>query len=117
MAWGMLGHRIVGEIANNYLTATASRHIKKVLGNETVALASTWADFIKSDSTYRYLNDWHFVDVDKGLNSNEMRTALQKDTTADAYTRINFLVKQLKNKNLPQEKKRMYLRLLIHIVG
>src|SRR3954468_24870732 len=101
MAWGMLGHRIVGEIANSYLTATASGKIKKILGNETVALASTWADFIKSDSNYRYLNEWHYVDVDKGLESGAMRATLQKDTAKDAYTRLTFLIKQLKNKSLP----------------
>jgi hypothetical protein len=116
-AWGMLGHRIVGEIASSYLTSNASKEIKKILGNETMAIASNWADFIKSDTSYRYLNEWHYVDVEKGLNSSRMTAVLQKDTAADAYTRLNFMIKQLKNKNLPQSQKRMYLRLLIHIVG
>ena len=116
-AWGMLGHRIVGEIANTYLTAKASKEIKKILGNESIALASNWADFIKSDTGFKYLNEWHFADFDKGLNAAQMQVALQKDTAADAYTRLNFLINQLKNKNLAQNQKLMYLRLLIHIVG
>jgi S1/P1 Nuclease len=116
-AWGMLGHRIVGEIANTYLTENASKEIKKILGNESLAIASNWADFIKSDSSYQYLNEWHYINVDKGLNAQEMQSVLQKDTATDAYTRLDFLVKQLKNKSLPQNQKRMYLRLLIHIVG
>lgn len=116
-AWGMLGHRIVGEIASTYLTANASREIKKILGNESIAIASNWADFIKSDTSYRYLNEWHYVNVDKGLNARQMKAALQKDTAANAYTKLNFLIKQLKNKSLPQNEKRMYLRLLIHIAG
>src|SRR4051794_40283458 len=107
-AWGMLGHRIVGEIASTYLTTNASREIKKILGHETMAIASNWADFIKSDTSYRYLNEWHYVDVDKGLKHQEMSAVLQKDTAADAYTRLNFLIKQLKNKKLPQSQKRMY---------
>ncbi|GEO08965.1 endonuclease [Segetibacter aerophilus] len=117
MAWGMLGHRIVGEIASNYLTSKANREIKKILGNESIAMSSNWADFIKSDSNYRYLNEWHYVNVDKGLNAAQMELALQKDTAASAYTRLNFLIAQLKNKELPQSDKVMYLRLLIHIVG
>lgn len=116
-AWGALGHRIVGEIANSYVTGKASKEIKKILGNESIALASTWADFIKSDTTFRYLNEWHFINVDKGLNANQMQQVLQNDTAIDAYTRINFLSNQLKNKDLPQNQKVMYLRLLIHIVG
>jgi hypothetical protein len=116
-AWGMLGHRIVGEIASSYLSGKANREIKKILGNETIALASNWADFIKSDTAYRYLNEWHYVDVDKGLTGTQMTATLQKDTAVDAYTRLNFLVTQLKNKKLAQKDKVMYLRLLIHIVG
>ena len=116
-AWGMLGHRIVGEIASTYLTSKASKEIKKILGNESVAMASTWADFIKSDTTFKYLNEWHYADFDKGLNAAQMQAALQKDTAIDAYTRLNFLISKLKNKDLPQNEKVMYLRLLIHIVG
>lgn len=116
-AWGMLGHRITGEIATAYLSAKASMEVKKILGNESIAIASTWADFIKSDTSYNYLNEWHYVNVDKGLNAKEMQVALQKDTAANAYNRLSFVVKQLKNKRLSQNKKLMYLRLLIHLVG
>jgi hypothetical protein len=42
---------------------------------------------------------------------------LQTDTAADAYTKLNFLIHELKNKRLARDKKLMYLRLLIHIVG
>jgi hypothetical protein len=116
-AWGMLGHRIVGEIANTYLTSKAKKEIKRILGNESIALASNWADFIKSDTSYNYLNEWHYTNVAKGLNYEQMLSALQNDTAIDAYTRINFLKSQLKIKELPQNQKLMYLRLLIHIVG
>jgi hypothetical protein len=111
----MLGHRIVGEIADSYLTAKARAEIKKILGNETIAMASNWADFIKSDTNYKYLNPWHYVNFEKGLTYQQMLEYLKKDTTADAYTKLNFLASELKKKNLPQDKKLMYLRLLIHI--
>ncbi len=115
MAWGMLGHRIVGEIADKYLTAKARAEIKKILGNETIAMCSNWADFIKSDTNYRYLSPWHYINLEKGLSYEQMQDYLKKDTAVDAYTRLNFLIKELKKKNLPKDKKLMYLRLLIHI--
>lgn len=117
MCWGQLGHRIVGEVAQNYLTPKAKAEIKKILGDESIAMASTWADFIKSDTAYKYLNIWHYIDFPTGLTYNQMKDELKKDTAKDAYTAINFLTKELKKKNLSQEKKKMYLRLLIHIVG
>ncbi len=117
MAWGMLGHRIVGEIASTYLTQKARAEVRKILGTESIAISSNWPDFIKSDTAYRYLNSWHYIDVDNRLSYNEFKTALQKDTSTDAYTKLNFVIRQLKNKNLSHDKKVFYLRLLIHIAG
>jgi hypothetical protein len=87
------------------------------LGTESVAMASNWADFIKSDAAYKYLNPWHYINFDSALSYTQMQQYLKRDTATDAYTKLNFLVKQLKKKNLPQNKKLMYLRLLIHIAG
>ena len=117
MAWGMLGHRIVGQIADNYLTKQARKEIYKILGTESIAMTSTWPDFIKSDSSYAYLNSWHYINFKTGLRETEVKAYLAIDTATDAYTKINWLVAQLKNKELPQENKIMYLRLLIHIAG
>ncbi len=116
-AWGVLGHRIVGQIASNYLTPKASAGIKKILGTESLAMASNWADFIKSDSSFKYLNAWHYINFEKNLSYDQMKLALKKDTLADAYTQLNFLIRELKNRPTNKQKQVMYLRLLIHIVG
>jgi hypothetical protein len=116
-AWGVLGHRIVGEIATGYLTAKAKAEIQKILGTESLAMASNWGDFIKSDTAYRHLGSWHYVNLNKGLNEDELQAFFKKDTAIDIYTRINFLAKELKNRKLPTDKKRMYLKLLVHFVG
>jgi hypothetical protein len=119
MCWGQLGHRIVAEIADSYLTAKTKAEIKKILGNESIAMSSNWADFIKSDTTFKYLDTWHYINFEKNLTYDQLKEALKKDTgkVNDAYAAIVFLTKELKKKNLPLDKKQMYLRLLIHIVG
>jgi hypothetical protein len=117
MAWGPTGHRVVGQIAESYLTPKAKTAIREILGSESIAMASNWADFIKSDSLFNYLSPWHYINIKAGLNYSEFKNLLQKDTATDAYTRLNFLIKELKNKQLQANKKLMYLRLLIHIVG
>ncbi len=115
-AWGTEGHRVTGEIASRHLSKKASAAIASLLGNETIAIASNWADFIKSDSTYKYLDEWHYIDLPDSLHQQGVDSYLSSDTAADVYTKINFLSAQLKNKNLPKEKKVFYLRLLIHLV-
>lgn len=116
-AWGMLGHRIVGEIADSYLTARTKRAIKEILGNESLAMTANWPDFIKSDTAYNYLNAWHYINFEDGYTYTMMQDYLAKDTSVDAYAKLNFLIAELKNKNLAQDKKILYLRLLVHIIG
>jgi hypothetical protein len=115
-AWGTNGHRISGEIASSYLTPKAKLAVQQILGNESVAMASNWADFIKSDDNYKYLYNWHFVDFDKAYTQAEMNDYLAKDTDVDAYTKLNFLIAELKKTTTTKENKLLYLRMLIHIV-
>jgi len=115
-AWGTNGHRISGEIASSYLTPRARAAVREILGNESIAMASNWADFIKSDPNYNYLYSWHFVDFDHPYTQKEMQDFLAKDTGVDAYTKLNYLIAELKKKDLPKEKKLLDLRMVIHIV-
>jgi len=117
MAWGTLGHRIVGQIADAYLNKNTKKEIFKILGNESVAMCSNWPDFIKSDPANKYLDPWHYINLRSGLSETELKDYLAADTVTDAYTKTNWLVAQLKNKELDPEKKAFYLRFLIHIVG
>ena len=115
MAWGTLGHRISGQIAESYLTPKARAAVKAILGNESIAMASNWADFIKSDPAYAYLSSWHYIDFSKPYTYPEMRTYLAADTNVDAFTKLNFCIAQLKKPDLSKQNKLLYLRMLIHI--
>jgi len=116
MAWGTQGHRICGQIANTYLTPKARKAIEAILGNESIAMASNWADFIKSDPDYNYLSSWHYIDFDNVYTYPEMIGYLNQDNNVDAYTKLQFLIGELKRNNLSKENKLLDLRMLIHIV-
>ena len=116
-AWGLLGHRIVGQIAESYLSKTAKKEVAAILGNESVAMSSNWPDFLKSDPSYKYLGPWHYVNIKQGMTQEQVITLLEKDTSTNAYTKINWLKTELKKKNIAAADKKFYLRLLIHIVG
>lgn len=116
--WGVNGHRVIGEIADYYLTKKARKAIKEILGEESVAMSSNWADFIKSDSTYDYLYSWHYINSKGGMSHDEFTSKLLGDTGTNLYTKTNFVISELKNnKQLSQDKKVLYLRLLIHFIG
>jgi hypothetical protein len=116
MAWGQQGHRICGQIASNYLTPKARKAIEQILGHESIAMASNWADFIKSDPDYSYLSSWHYVDFDKVYTYPEMVDYLNHDTSVDAYTKLQFLISELKKNNLSKKDRLLDLRMLIHII-
>lgn len=117
-AWGMLGHRITAQIAESYLSNKARRQILEILGNESLAMGSNWPDFIKSDPSYNYLNPWHYINLKDSLAEAAVDAYLAKDTVTDIYTKLNFVIDALKNRQqLDQEKKVLYLRILIHLVG
>ena len=116
-AWGMNGHRIVGQIADYYLTAKARKAVMGVLGTESPAMASTWADFIKSDSTYNYLYSWHYLNLPANLDQNGVFNFLDSYKEASVYSKIPEMIAVLKNKDKTGEEKKLAMRLLIHFIG
>jgi hypothetical protein len=62
--WGSTGHRVIAEVASNYLTDNARSKIENILNGETLVNVSTYADDIKSDSRYDKYYDWHFLNME-----------------------------------------------------
>lgn len=112
-AWGMIGHRVVGEVASMHLNESARLKIKEVLGNKTLAEVSNWMDDIKSDKKYDSLKPWHYVTIPDGLKYSETNI----NPKGDAIAGINFVIKQLKSQNLDPVLEKEYLMILVHLVG
>ena len=116
-AWGMLGHRIVGQIAESHLSGKAKKGVKDVLGNESLAMASNWGDFIKSDPSYDYLYNWHFVNLPAGLDKQGISDYLDQEKSPNVYNKIPEMAAILKNRQSTADEKRLAMRLLVHLVG
>jgi len=115
-AWGLTGHRVVGQVADFYLTTKARKAVLQILG-ESPAMASNWPDFIKSDSSYNYLSSWHYVNIPGGLDQNGVFNFLDAGKEANVYNKVPELIATLKDKQKSIEEKRMAMRLLIHFIG
>ncbi|MEI9809117.1 MAG: S1/P1 nuclease [Bacteroidota bacterium] len=50
------------------------------------------------------------------MNFNELQAKLLADT-GSLYAKTNYLISELKNKELGKDKKILYLRLLVHFIG
>src|SRR5690606_3314178 len=92
MAWGLTGHRVVGEIADRHLSRKAGREIAKLLGHESLAMSSNWADFITSDPQYDYAGPWHYVNAPDELDFQEFSKVIAGLEEPNAYNMLLKLI-------------------------
>lgn len=116
-AWGLIGHRIVGEIADSHLTANARKGVRLVLGNETLAMSANWPDFIKSDTAYKFMNAWHYVNLPEGLSKADCDKFLDNYPEDNIYGKSKEMIALLKNPKTPADKKVFAMRVLVHLIG
>ena len=111
--WGSKGHNVIAGIAEAHLNKRAKKEVKKLLDGHTMVYYSTWMDEIRNDSAYIHTRTWHYANVDEGKTYETMN----KEPNGDLITAISLSVNQLKNKNLPDSVRSMYLKFLIHLIG
>lgn len=118
-AWGLTGHRVIAEIAENHLSCRAKRQVKKLLGKEKMAYWANWPDFIKSEPTgkWKEASAWHYINIEPQTDFKNFERELQQQSGPNLYNQINVLSAQLKNQNLPEEERKTALVFLIHLMG
>ena len=111
--WGKTGHRVIGKIAQAHLTPNTTAAVDALLDGMSLAFVSTYADEIRSDSRYDYLDTWHYVNMDKNTRYSEAK----KNPNGDIITAIDYCVDVLKNPKKSKADKVFHLKLLVHFVG
>ncbi|MEO5564059.1 MAG: S1/P1 nuclease, partial [Chitinophagaceae bacterium] len=84
--WGVTGHRVIGEIAQQHLSKKTKKELRNLIGRESLAWWSNWADFIKSDSTWNHSSPWHYVDVPGHISRDSFFTAIKNLPGKTLYT-------------------------------
>ncbi len=131
-AWGPTGHRVVGRIAERHLTPEAQRGVAAILGPDSLARVSTWADDIRSDPNWtksadgvNVLSDpnwtktpkdarpWHFLSIE----DNETLETTARDPKGDVLEAIQRFEKILRDPQADQQSKAVALKFLVHFVG
>lgn len=111
--WGATGHRVTGLIADKHLSKKARKEIERILAGQSLAMATTWMDDIRSDSLYDYTSDWHWVTIPEGKTYQES----EKNPNGDLLQTIERLIAALKSKKLHAKEEAESLKMLIHLVG
>jgi hypothetical protein len=125
-AWGTQGHRIVALIATAHLTSTARRNVTWLLGPETLADVSLWADTYRDDNYQTYY--WHFLNIPPTATSYDrdrdcpVQPAVTPGSAPDkwrdcAVDRILYNRERLANRALDRADRAIALKFLVHLVG
>lgn len=112
-AWGPVGHRTVGEIAQRHLTPKALAAVEALIAPETLADASTWADEIRYLPEWKRAEPWHFISIDDG----ETLACAVRSPDGDVLAAMERMERTLKDGAATTAQKSEALKFLVHLVG
>ena len=116
LAWGPLGHRVTGQIAQSRLSPHAAAAVQRILGTEDLAEASTWADEMRSNPEpfwQQTANPWHYVTVPPGKTYAEVGAPPE----GDAVTALQGFARTLRDKSARPEPQALALRFAVHVIA
>jgi len=115
-AWGVTGHRVVAEIAENHLTNRAKRKLKKLIGKQKLAYWANWADNVRNDPEWKDTGVLHYVNITPQNSKEEFIKELKSKDT-NVYTAIQEIMDSIKDKRTANKDKEIDLRFLVHFIG
>ena len=119
LAWGKLGHRVVGAYADQRLDPVAQAEVSRLLVGEsepTLAGVANWADEIRDGAEQRKeTSPWHYVNFARdGCEYSAERFCAEGACVVGAIERFS---EQLANRALSDDQRRDALKFLAHFVG
>ena len=111
--WESTVHRAMSQIAEEHLTDEPLAAIIAILGPETIAEASTWADFIRYSPVRFWQNEagpYHCATIPPGMTYAEIGASPQ----GEAITGMERFAAVLRDAEASLEDRQLALRFLIH---
>lgn len=117
-AWGDDGHRVVGEIAWNYLEPDVRQEVERLLesaGEPSLAEAATWADRIRGDENYNWAAPLHYINLPRNWRSyQESRDCQPAGCILKAIERFSTVLADRRRTEMERSEALMFLA---HFVG
>ncbi|WP_166422676.1 S1/P1 nuclease [Paraglaciecola sp. 20A4] len=115
-AWGQIGHRITGAIAQQHLTPQAQAEVSALLPNEDLAEAATYPDEMRSNPEVFWQDKagpYHYVTVPEGKTYAQVGAPKE----GDGVSALEMFTATLKDGKTSKEDKQLALRFIVHIIG
>jgi nuclease S1 len=119
-AFGPLGHRVAGLLAERGLCGAARAEIEALAGGESLADLGVWADSARSLPEWRVSAPWHYMNIDAATP--EVAAALaaieafRTPPEGDVLSAIARFRSDLADRSLPERVRSTALKFLVHFV-
>lgn len=108
-AWGAIGHRVIGQVADSQLTPRAASKVSKIMNNGSLGSVANWMDDVRSTPDGMRMRPWHYQSISA---CDKAETACDHEQCAGPQ--IEKAIGTLKSGKGNQLKA---LRVLVHLVG
>lgn len=112
-SWGKTGHRVVGQVAFNHLSAKAKKNLNPILQHEHLGMVGNYMDFIRADKSNDHMTFWHYCSIPDGKTYEEAGIP-EKGDVIQAITRI---IAELKSKQFTEGTELENIKYLVHLIG
>lgn len=111
LAWGARGHRIVAQVARQYIDKAVMDSIDAYLDDITFEKAGYWMDEVKMNMNYDFMLPWHFVSI-------EADKTYVKGKKPDIVNVLEKTINTLRNKKTTSTKEMLLsIKVAIHLVA
>lgn len=117
VSWGVTGHRVIGKVAENHLTPKAKAAIEDLLGDQTLADVSTWADEVRGQPEYRQTAPWHFLNLPLGLSYDQFQKKVEGMGPGNVCGALIKCEHGLIYPSTPRGEKIEDFKFIVHFVG
>ena len=121
IAWGYTGHRVIAEIAEQFLEPETARQVRDLLAIEnvtTLADVSTWADQIRVQRPETA--PWHYVNIPVHAPEGDpdgYDAARDCPNGACVVAKIGQFARVLADRKVPERQRLEALKYLVHFIG
>ena len=115
LAWGPQGHRVAGMLTEAYLDGHTRRAVTAIIGEQSLASASTWADEMRGNPSpfwQTQAGPYHYVTVPAGTRY----ARIGAPAKGDAVTALAAFEGVLREPAAPRAQRQLALRFALHIV-
>lgn len=115
-AWSVLGHKIVGKIAEQQLTPQTKKKFSDILDGESVETAAAWPDAVKDSAPWKHTKGYHYKNIDANVDyfSDLTSANTSKRRKGDLVLALLRAEDILRDTQTTKEQKKNALRFFIH---